>query len=1160
MYRYLIATLLCLAGTAFAKAVDPADEARAINREVLALIQSHNWAAAEMQAKKGLLLCDGTGGVMVFCVSQFNESLGDIAFAVNDLAGALKYYETALSVREANLDSGHVLISRSRLRIGRTFLALNRLAEAETSVKLAISGFEKLEPNRSELRTALDYLRKIYVDTNRFGDAVAVARREFELSQKLSSGDAALLSSSRVNLGDALLKQARSLFDQNKDAAAEQVITEGIQLIDPPPKGGERILSSSLALLGAICDKQRRYAEAASSLLRARDYLTQFAAPSDPNLPVILFNLARVYQKMDKPTDSIPYEVLSISKFDENRTENSTLGYALFWLGKDQISVGKPAEAEQPLLRAVDVLDRVLPASDPQRVNVRLALGDLQLSEQKHAEAARLFNDALELLRKYPNPDTSWRSSALTSLGMLYRDEARFDDAERLLSEAIKLEEAVNHERQSFLPQRLTALATILRRENRYKDAEAALSRALTLEQPELDRATTLNALGVVYTSTERHELAEPVLNEALAIRKQRLPSNSALILETSLSLATIDRSRGHFAEAEAKLRGTLKIAETLGSSSSSTIALHSEFLAEVLASEGKLDEAAALIERSVKLYQQLGTDDPRLASALKVMASIEAIGGHDREAEQHDRQALSIDERVIGPESPAVASDLISLVPVLERAGRFPDAKSNIDRALTIAIAHFGPDNPMTTSAILASANMAYRKGQYSDARKLADRARQIQERALGLENYALVGSWIFATQLDLAEGKLDDASADIDHAADIVAKALPAEHPSYISVLSTRADIARARGGLADAERLDRDAFSLAQKHYEPDHPVVLDAVDRLTSVLWAQGKFSEAERVSRDELSAIELKRGPDYETIAAGVRRLATILGSSARQPEAIALYRRALTVDEQAYGPQGDRAASDHLAIGSMFRVSGQFDDARKEINLARTAWQSQGHLLAANSALEQLAYLALDIATPTESVIYFEQMLSVAEQALGPDSPALAPILAQLGRLYLVADRDDAAERVLSRATGLIGPNPPEQTPGLLIVLQLKAQLDARHGDFAGAETQLFRTISMAGKYAGVQSSAVASNVFNLAIVYLNDGRFQDAIKNFAEALEIFKRESGERAPVVGYILLGAAQAYAKAGDDSTSKALFATAIEILGPAIAAQSHQPRWL
>jgi len=210
--------------------------------------------------------------------------------------------------------------------------------------------------------------------------------------------------------------------------------------------------------------------------------------------------------------------------------------------------------------------------------------------------------------------------------------------------------------------------------------------------------------------------------------------------------------------------------------------------------------------------------------------------------------------------------------------------------------------------------------------------------------------------------------------------------------------------------------------------------------------------------------------------------------------------------------------------------------------------------------LEQLALLAFDQGAPTESVIYLERMLGNAEQAIGADSPALTAVLAQLGRFYLIVGRNDAAENALARINRLIGEEPPEQAPGFLHTLQLKAQLSAERGDVANAEMLFLRAISVAAKYGGVQATGVGSNCYNLAVVYLKAGRFQDAIRSYAKALDIFKRESGEHSPVVGYTLMGAAQAYEKIDDVSTSKALYGVAIDILGPVIAAQRPQPRWL
>jgi tetratricopeptide (TPR) repeat protein len=114
--------------------------ARTINQHVLAFIKAFKLSEAETLAKMGLRLCDDVGDSKVFCASQFNESLGDIAFLQTKYSSALEYQEQALRLREAELDSGHLLVSRSLQRIRIVYLALKRMSEAETFTKRAVSG------------------------------------------------------------------------------------------------------------------------------------------------------------------------------------------------------------------------------------------------------------------------------------------------------------------------------------------------------------------------------------------------------------------------------------------------------------------------------------------------------------------------------------------------------------------------------------------------------------------------------------------------------------------------------------------------------------------------------------------------------------------------------------------------------------------------------------------------------------------------------------------------------------------------------------------------------------------------------------------------------------------------------------------------------------
>ncbi|MES2197066.1 MAG: tetratricopeptide repeat protein [Pseudomonadota bacterium] len=1137
------------------------NETRAINQQVLDLMKASKLSEAEALATKGLLLCHEAGAFRVFCVSQFNETLGDIAYRQAQYSSALAYHQQALYVRENGLNSGHFLISRSLLRVGMTHLALQQMPEAEAFVVRAVSGFGNIVPLNGELGGALGYLRKIYLDTDRVDDAVTVTRRELAVYEALGDKDGQAIANARLTLSVVLSRQATTLIGKNSYSDAEPILIEAIKLIDPPVSGREGTFSALQAQLGHVHERRRRYTEAEPFMLRALEYRLKNALPADAAIPVMLLNLASLYNDLRRPADTITYALRAVAWFDENKPENPILGHVLLRMGIAQAQLGQLSDAETTLLRSRDVLDRLLPKGDPARISVRNDIAALWTGQERYDEAGRELRSALEIEKMLGKPTNGWRATLLSALGMAYRDQGRYREAGELLSEAVKLEEAAGNERSKFVGPKLIELASVLRRENRYAEAEAALMRALALQPSMLDRASALNSLGVIYTATDRYERAETVLQEALAIRTKELPANSFFIAETIGNLAMIDSSKGHYSDAEFKLRHVMNVIDTLGLSRFSSAALYAALLSHTLQLQGKIDEAEALIRRSLDLYQQrLGSDHPRFAGALKTLASIEALHGRDKDAEEHYRRVLAIDEKAIGPQSPAVAADLMSLVPLLKRAGKRQEAKATIDRALAINMAQLGEDSPATAGVILASASMAYEEARYTDARHLAARARQIQERAFGPDHAAMARNWTFAARLDIAQGKLDDAGNNMDRAAQIIAKSLPPGHPSGIDVLDGKADVAWALGKIADAEQHNRDALAAAEKLYEPDHPVRRNALDRLSGGLWMQGRFADAERLQRDQLANIELKFGPNHYSTAAAMRGIANILGGSGRQGEAIALYRRALVIDERAFGSQSDQAARDRVVIGSLLRKVGQFEDARTEINLARNAWEGQGRMLAATASLRELALLTFEQGSPAESVVLMERALTIAEQTFGHESPALAAALAQLGHFYVAADRSDAAERVLARINSLIGENPPEQAPAYMTVLQLRAQLSAERGDFEDAEAGFKRAIAIASKYGGLQGNAVGNNAFNLATVYLKADRPQEAINYFVKALDVFKREGGDRAPIVGYVLIGAAGAYARIGDEASSKALLATATEILGPTFAAQRPLPRWL
>src|SRR5258708_5416970 len=104
---FLLVTSLLGTAAVGAWADDSADESRAIDRQVQELLRGSKLAEAKVLAEKGLALCESAGAVKVFCVSLFEESLGDVALGQGQYSEAVAFFEQSLQVRLDGLGPYH---------------------------------------------------------------------------------------------------------------------------------------------------------------------------------------------------------------------------------------------------------------------------------------------------------------------------------------------------------------------------------------------------------------------------------------------------------------------------------------------------------------------------------------------------------------------------------------------------------------------------------------------------------------------------------------------------------------------------------------------------------------------------------------------------------------------------------------------------------------------------------------------------------------------------------------------------------------------------------------------------------------------------------------------------------------------------------------------
>jgi tetratricopeptide (TPR) repeat protein len=238
-------------------------------------------------------------------------------------------------------------------------------------------------------------------------------------------------------------------------------------------------------------------------------------------------------------------------------------------------------------------------------------------------------------------------------------------------------------------------------REFNYPAAADEFARSYQLAKALGDRAgeaTALNRLGNLFRLIGRYNKAEPLLVQALDLRRN-LFGEAHLDVATSLNnLALLYDSQGRYAEAEPLYVRALSIREQQLGADHPSVATSLNNLAALYKSQGRYAEAEPLYVRALSIYeQQLGADHPDVATSLNNLAALYKSQGRYAEAELLLVRALSIHEQQLGADHPDVATSLNNLAALYHSQGRYAEAEPLYVRAVEIVQKTLGDDHPNT-------------------------------------------------------------------------------------------------------------------------------------------------------------------------------------------------------------------------------------------------------------------------------------------------------------------------------------------------------------------------------------------------------------------------------------------------------------------------------
>ena len=360
--------------------------------------------------------------------------------------------------------------------------------------------------------------------------------------------------------------------------------------------------------------------------------------------------------------------------------------------------------------------------------------------------------------------------------------------------------------------------------------------------QPDV-KAALLSTVGEIYTELELYEAAEPLLAEALSLRRA-LPGEGAGLAESLMLLARLQENRGRPEEAEKLAREALALERQRLGRLAPEVSAATGQLAQALLARDKLDDAEKLFREAIAMDRKLGIE-ARMPAIMRreALALLLEARGQRAQAESIHRETLAVARQTLGSEHPDLAPLIFNLGNLLRQMDRPDEAEPLLREALAIDRKALGDQNPSVASDLNVLGLVLRTRGRLDEAESALRESLAIKRKTLGPE-HPNVPPALNNLALALGEaGRYDEAIASAREAVAIDLKVLGEEHNATGVHTMNLAMLLSDAGRPAEAEPLGRKALAMRIKARGEDHPDVALGLARVGEILLARGKVTEA-----------------------------------------------------------------------------------------------------------------------------------------------------------------------------------------------------------------------------------------------------------------------------------------------------------------------------
>jgi eukaryotic-like serine/threonine-protein kinase len=317
--------------------------------------------------------------------------------------------------------------------------------------------------------------------------------------------------------------------------------------------------------------------------------------------------------------------------------------------------------------------------------------------------------------------------------------------------------------------------------------------------------------------------------------------------------IGDVYRQLGLYDDAHELLTGAVATAERAPDPQEAGLTMALRRLGVVLRLRGDHAGAAEAFERALLAMAADGeTGTVEHARVMIGLANVYLDLGRRDNAEPLMREALAIQERVLGPYHQDVSTTLMNLGIMYLQQRNAAAAEPYLRRSVEIDERNLGHDHPDLAYSLLNVGVAHQLEGRYDEAERVYRRAHSLWLTTLGPDHPNMANVLNNLGEAYWGQGKYEDAESSLVRAMELKGRTVGRDSPSMANTLKALGNVYRDQGRHADAEALYVEALGIRDRH--PVRPVELrELLEDYARLLDRTGRDAEAAGLRRRAANA-------------------------------------------------------------------------------------------------------------------------------------------------------------------------------------------------------------------------------------------------------------------------------------------------------------------